>query len=116
MQKKQSSNSKKNIGKIQKMFKDKNRKRGHSEEENYQEGLWQENYLDSQIKKYDEEYQTRLERNWRKWKRERARGQRTMETIKKKEKEIEQENLGIKEWTEEDNNEMGNICDLYYKL
>ena len=39
-----------------------------------------------------------------------------METIKKKEKEIEQENLGIKEWTEEDNNEMENICDLYYKL
>jgi len=32
------------------MFKDKNRKRGHLEEENYQEGLWQENYLDSWIK------------------------------------------------------------------
>jgi len=39
-----------------------------------------------------------------------------METIKKKEEEIEQENLGIKEWTEEDNNEMGNICDPYYEL
>jgi len=36
--------------------------------------------------------------------------------IKEKEKEIKQENLEIKKWAEEDNNEMGNICDLYYKL
>jgi len=39
-----------------------------------------------------------------------------METIKEKKKEIEQENLGIKEWVEEDNNEIGNIFDLYYEL
>jgi len=40
-----------------------------------------------------------------------------METIKEeKEKEIEQENLGIKEWAEKDNNEMENICNPYYKL
>jgi len=39
-----------------------------------------------------------------------------METIKKEEEKIEQENSGIKEWAEEDNNEIGNICDLYYKL
>jgi len=39
-----------------------------------------------------------------------------METIKEEEEEIEQESLGLKKWTEEDNNEMGNICDLYYEL
>jgi len=42
-------------------------------------------------------------------------GQRTMEIVKEKE-EIEQESSGLKEWTEEDNNEMENICDPYYKL
>ena len=44
------------------------------------------------------------------------RGQRTIETIKEKEEEIKQESSGLKEWTEEDDNEMGNICDLYYEL
>jgi len=39
-----------------------------------------------------------------------------IEIIKEKKKEIEQENLEIKEWTEEDNNEIKNICDSYYKL
>ena len=57
-----------------------------------------------------------MERNWRRWKGVRVREQRTMEIIKEEEKEIEQENLGIKEWTEEDNDEMENICDPYYKL
>jgi len=33
----------------------------------------------------------------------------------KEEEEIEQGNLGIREWTDEDN-EMGNMVDLYYKL
>jgi len=36
-----------------------------------------------------------------------------METIKE---EIEQENSGIREWTEEDDDEVENIVDLYYKL
>jgi len=35
--------------------------------------------------------------------------------IKEKEEEIEQENSGLREWTEDDN-EIGNICDPYYKL
>ena len=48
-------------------------------------------------KRYNEEYWTRLERNWRQWKGERTRGQRTMETIKEEEEEIEQENLGLRE-------------------
>ena len=39
-----------------------------------------------------------------------------METIKEKEEEIKQGNLGIKEQTEKDDNDMGNICDPYYEL
>jgi len=39
-----------------------------------------------------------------------------METIKEEEEEIEQKSSGIKEWTEEDNEEMGNMVDLYYEL
>jgi len=41
-------------------------------------------------KRYDEEYWARLERNWRRWKGGRERGQRTMETIKEEEEEIKQ--------------------------
>ena len=67
-------------------------------------------------KRYDEEYWARLERNWRRWKGGKAREQRTMETKKEKKKEIEQENLGIKEWVEEDNNEIENIYNLYHEL
>ena len=40
MQKKQLRNLRKNIGETWKIFKDKNRKKGYSKEENYQEGLW----------------------------------------------------------------------------
>ena len=39
-----------------------------------------------------------------------------METIKEKKEEIEQGNSGIKEQTEEDNDNMGNISDPYYEL
>jgi len=39
-----------------------------------------------------------------------------METIKEKKKEIKQEGSGLREWIEEDDDEMGNICDLYYEL
>jgi len=38
-----------------------------------------------------------------------------LETIEEKE-EIEQENSGLREWIEEDNDEMGNMVDPYYKL
>jgi len=48
-------------------------------------------------KRYDEEYWAKLERNWRRWKEKRRRGQRTMEIIKEKEEEIEQGNSGVKE-------------------
>ena len=38
-----------------------------------------------------------------------------METIAK-EKEIGKKSLGVREQTEKDNNEMGNMMDLYYEL
>jgi len=38
-----------------------------------------------------------------------------METIIEKE-EMKKENSGVREWTEEDNDEMGNIMDPCYKL
>ena len=44
------------------------------------------------------------------------REQRTIKTIKEEEEEIEQKSSELKEWTEEDDNEIGNICDPYYKL
>ena len=67
-------------------------------------------------KQYDKEYWGRLERNWKQQKEEQTRGQRTMETIKEKEEEIEQESSGLKEQTEEDDDKMENIYDPYYKL
>ena len=39
-----------------------------------------------------------------------------METIKEKKKEIEQENLRLREWTKKDDDEIENIFDPYYKL
>jgi len=39
-----------------------------------------------------------------------------MEIIKEEEEEIEQENSGIREWTEEDDDEVGNMVDPYYEL
>jgi len=66
-------------------------------------------------KRYDQEYWERLERNWRRWKRERQTGRKTLETVEEEE-EIDQENSGVREWTEEDKEEMGNMVDPYYKL
>jgi len=39
-----------------------------------------------------------------------------METIKEEEEETKQGNLGIKEWTEEDDDKIGNMVNLYYEL
>ena len=44
------------------------------------------------------------------------RERRTIETIREEEEEIEQESLRLKEWTEEDDNKIESIYDLYYKL
>ena len=38
-----------------------------------------------------------------------------METITEEE-EIKEENSGVREWTEENDDEMGNMIDPYYKL
>jgi len=65
-------------------------------------------------KQYNQEYWKRLERNWKQWKRKRSE-KRKMEMIMEEE-EIKEEKLGVREWTEEDDNKMGNIVDPYYKL
>jgi len=39
----------------------------------------------------------------------------TIKTIPEEEK-TEEEKSGVREWTEEDNNKMGNMADLYYEL
>ena len=43
-------------------------------------------------------------------------GQRTMEIIKEEEEEIEQESLRLKKQTEENDDEIENICNPYYEL
>ena len=55
-----------------------------------------------------------MERNWRQWKGRQPR-KRKIEMITEKE-EIEEKNMEVREWMEEDNNEMGNMVDPYYKL
>jgi len=39
-----------------------------------------------------------------------------METIREEEEDIEQENSRLKEWTEEDNDEIRNMVNPYYEL
>ena len=51
-------------------------------------------------KRYNQEYWGRLERNQRQWKGKQL-GERKIEIITEKE-ETEEENSGIREWTEED--------------
>ena len=72
MQRRQQRSLKRSTEETWKILENKKEKKGPSGEENYQEGLQQENYLDGQ--KYDEEYWARLERNWRRQKGGRARG------------------------------------------
>jgi len=64
---------------------------------------------------YDQEYWGKLERNWRRWKGKKPARRGTMKTIPKEE-EIQEENSGVREWTEEDEDEMGNMVDPYYEL
>jgi len=56
-----------------------------------------------------------LERNWRRWKGKRPVRRGMMKTIPEKE-EIEVEKSGVREWTEKDEDKMGNMVDLYYEL
>jgi len=62
-------------------------------------------------RRYDQEYWGRLERNWRRWKGKRPARRETMKTIPE-----EEEKSGVREWTEEDKDEMGNMVDPYYEL
>jgi len=64
-------------------------------------------------RRYDQEYWGRLERNWRRWKGRRLARRETMKTIPE---EKEEEKLGVREWTEEDEDEIGNMVDPYYEL
>jgi len=66
-------------------------------------------------KQYDQEYWGRMEKNWRRWKGKKPMKREMMKTIPEEE-EIEKEKSGVREWTEEDDNEMGNMADPYYEL
>ena len=66
-------------------------------------------------KRYDQEYWGRLERNWKRWKGKRPVRKGTMKTIPEEEK-VEEEKSGVREWTEEDEDEMGDMVDPYYEL
>jgi len=66
-------------------------------------------------KRYDQEYWGRMEKNWRRWKGKKPMKRETMKTILKEE-EIEEEKSGVREWTEENNDKIGNMANSYYKL
>jgi len=66
-------------------------------------------------KQYDQEYWGRMEKNWRQWKGKKPMKREMMKTILEEE-EIKKEKSGVGEWTEEDNDEMGNMMDPCYEL
>jgi len=66
-------------------------------------------------KRYDQEYWGRLKRNWKRWKGKRPTRREVMKTISEEEK-IKEEKSEVREWTEEDDDEMGNMVHLYYEL
>jgi len=66
-------------------------------------------------KRYDQEYWGRMEKNWRQWKGKKPMKRKTIKTILE-EKEIKEEKSGVREWTEEDNDDMGNMVDPCYEL
>jgi len=66
-------------------------------------------------KRYDQEYWGRIEKNWRQWKSKKPTKRETMKTIPEEE-EIEEKKSGVREWTEDDDDKMGNMADPYYEL
>jgi len=66
-------------------------------------------------KQYDQEYWRRMEKNWRRWKGNKPTKREMMKTIPEEE-EIKEEKSGVREWTEEDDDEMGNMVNPYYEL
>ena len=70
-------------------------------------------------KRFDREYQGRIERTWKQWKKEKTREQRTLETIQEKDEEEEEENEQEFEGDrieEQDKDDIGNLQDPYDKL
>ena len=67
-------------------------------------------------KRYNEEYWGRLKRNQRCQKGRQAKKREILEIIKEKEKKIKQENSRVREWTEEDEDKMGNMINPCYEL
>jgi len=67
-------------------------------------------------KQYNQEYWGRMERNWRRWKGKKPARRGTMKMIPEEEEEVEEEKSGVREWTEEDEDKMGNVIDPYYEL
>ena len=65
-------------------------------------------------KRYNQEYWKRLERNQRQQK-EKQLERRKMKIITEEE-EIKKEKSGVREWTKEDDDKMGNMVDSYYEL
>ena len=66
-------------------------------------------------KQYDQEYWGRMERNWRRWKGRRPVRKETMKIILEEE-EVKEEKLEVREWTEEDEKEIGDMVNPYYEL
>jgi len=64
-------------------------------------------------KQYDQEYWERIERNWRRWKGKKPARRGMMKMIPEEE---EEEKSGVREWMEEDEDEIGNMVDPYYEL
>ena len=95
-------------------------------QQEYEEGTFQRRELPGRFmakmlygwsdKRYDQEYWGRLEKNWRWWKGKKPVRRGTMKTIPEEERETEEEKSGIREWVEEDKDEMGNMVNPYYEL
>ena len=65
-------------------------------------------------KQYDQEYWGRLEKNWRQWKGRKPVRREAIKTIP--EEEVKEENSEVQEWTEEDEDGMGDMVNPYYEL
>jgi len=94
--------------------------RQEHEEGTFQRGELPERFTAKKLygwsdKRYDQEYWGRMEKNWRQWKGKKPMKRETMKTIPKEE-EIKEEKSGVREWTKEDDDEMGNMADPYYEL
>ena len=103
--------SKRNIGKIWKTWRSKSTRKECSNGENCQEDLRQRSYMDGQTN----DMTRSIEKNWRRWKGKKPVKRETMKMIPEEE-ETEEEKSGIREWTEEDNDEIGNLVNPYYEL